>query len=70
MMLGVPDPKFAPPEDEFVPPVVEPTLLLDPSVPVVCGTPAFPTPVPRFGVTVVFPGPGPPGIPAPVVGPG
>jgi hypothetical protein len=81
MMFGVPDPTFAPPDDELVPPVLVPTLpvadgeplplvLLEPSVPVVCGTPAFPTPVPKLGVTVVFPGPGPPGIPAPVVEPG
>src|SRR5947209_20252380 len=56
---------------ELVPtlPVVEgeplPLVLLEPSVPVVCGTPALPTPVPKFGVTVVLPGPGPPGTPTP-----
>src|SRR5436309_6174766 len=56
---------------ELVPtlPVVDgeplPLVLLEPSVPVVCGTPALPTPVPKFGVTVVLPGPGPPGTPTP-----
>jgi hypothetical protein len=42
-----------------------PLLLLEPTVPVVCGMPALPTPVPKFGVTVVFPGPLPPGTPTP-----
>src|SRR4051794_14615254 len=37
-----------------------------PTVPVTgAGTPALPVPVPRLGATVVFPGPLPPGIPAP-----
>ena len=40
--------------------------LSDPTVPVVgAGIPALPTPVPKFDVTVVLPGPVPPGIPAP-----
>ena len=74
-MLGVPEVEPVP-EDEPVPPEPVPTLplvdgdplplvLLDPRVPVVCGTPALPTPVPKFGVTVVLPGPGPPGTPTP-----
>jgi len=60
-------------------PLVSPTLLppmlpvVDvvpaepvPTVPVTgAGMPAFPVPVPKFGVTVVLPGPEPPGIPAP-----
>src|ERR1043165_9300601 len=42
-----------------------PLVLLAPTVPVVCGMPALPTPVPKLGVTVVFPGPVPPGTPTP-----
>ena len=46
-----------------MPPVVpEP----DPTVPVTgAGIPALPVPVPKFGETVVLPGPEPPGTPAP-----
>jgi hypothetical protein len=47
-----------------------PVLLLDPRVPVVSGFPTVPAPVPKLGVVLVFAGPGPPGIPAPDVGPG
>ena len=44
----------------------EDARLSEPMVPVVgAGTPALPTPVPKFGVIVVFPGPVPPGMPAP-----
>ena len=47
-------------------PVVEGPAELDPTVPVTgAGTPALPTPVPKFGVTVVLPGPVPPGTPTP-----
>lgn len=46
-------------------PAVVPALLL-PTVPVVgAGTPALPVGFPKFGVTVVSPGPVPPGTPAP-----
>jgi hypothetical protein len=73
MMLDVPEPRFgfgvALPEPVPTLPVVDgeplPLVLLEPSVPVVCGMPALPTPVPKFGVTVVLPGPGPPGTPTP-----
>jgi hypothetical protein len=42
----------------------------DPTVPVTgAGIPALPVPVPTFGVTVVLPGPLPPGTPAPEDGP-
>src|ERR1044072_1355330 len=76
MMLGVPEPTFAFGDElpEPVLPVTDgeplPLVLLEPTVPVVCGTPALPTPVPKFGVTVVLPGPGPPGTPPPDVLPG
>src|SRR3954466_10251498 len=66
MMLGVPEPEVElddPAVPEFVPLLLLPLLL--PTVPVVCGIPALPTPVPKFGVTVVLPGPGPPGTPTP-----
>jgi hypothetical protein len=63
------------PSDEPAVPEPLPTLpvtaeedpaLLEPTVPVVgAGTPALPTPVPKLGVTVVLPGPVPPGMPAP-----
>jgi len=44
----------------------EDARLSEPTVPVVgAGTPALPTPLPKFGVIVVFPGPVPPGMPAP-----
>src|ERR1043165_1330088 len=44
----------------------EEARLSEPTVPVVGrGMPALPTPVPRFGVTVVSPAPVPPGMPAP-----
>src|SRR5688500_11627049 len=47
-------------------PVVEGPPELDPTVPVTgAGIPALPVPVPKFGVTVVLPGPLPPGTPAP-----
>src|SRR5688572_10692453 len=47
-------------------PVVEGPPELDPTVPVTgAGIPAVPTPVPKFGVTVVLPGPVPPGTPTP-----
>jgi len=80
MMLGVPVCGLvgsAPPAPELevaglapMLPVVDgellPLVLPEPTVPVVaCGTPALPTPVPKFGVTVVLPGPGPPGTPTP-----
>src|SRR3954452_21673826 len=79
MMLAVPEPEPEvalddPAVPEFVPvaPVADGAplllllpLLLLPTVPVVCGIPALPTPVPKFGVTVVLPGPGPPGTPTP-----
>jgi hypothetical protein len=42
-----------------------PLALLLPTVPVVWGMPALPTPVPKFGATVVLPGPVPPGTPTP-----
>jgi hypothetical protein len=71
MMLGVAEPRFALPLLLPLLPVVDGVLLPRwPSVPVVCGTPAFPVPVPKFGVTVVLPGPGPPGMPAPEEAPG
>lgn len=74
-MLGVPEPELAP-EDELAPlvpaeplPVVAgeplPLALPVPIVPVVWGMPALPTPVPKLGVTMVLPGPGPPGTPTP-----
>jgi hypothetical protein len=53
-----------------VPGELPPLPLPAPTVPVVRGTPALPTPVPKFGVTVVLPGPGPPGTPAPEELPG
>ena len=61
------------PIEELVPelppmlPVVDGDVALpDPTVPVVgAGIPALPSPVPRFGVTVVLPAPVPPGTPAP-----
>jgi hypothetical protein len=74
MMRGAPGGgavgSLAPPEGELVPPtlpVVEGELPdCDPSVPVTgAGAPALPTPVPKFGVTVVLPGPVPPGTPVP-----
>jgi hypothetical protein len=75
MMLGVPEPTLGfvdeLPEPEPTLPVTEgeplplPLPLSEPTVPVVCGTPALPTPVPTFGVVVVLPGPGPPGTPTP-----
>src|SRR3954466_14619206 len=71
MMLGVPEPEVElddPAVPEFVPLLLLPLLL--PTVPVVCGIPAFPTPVPKLGVTVVLPGPGPPGTPTPEGFPG
>ena len=41
----------------------------EPTVPVTgAGMPALPVPVPKFGVTVVLPGPLPPGMPAPEAG--
>src|SRR5688500_2937074 len=47
-------------------PVVEGPPELDPTVPVTgAGIPALPVPVPKFGVTVVLPGPVPPGTPTP-----
>jgi hypothetical protein len=52
-------------------PALPPTLPVvpaepDPTVPVTgAGIPALPVPVPKFGVTVVLPGPLPPGTPAP-----
>jgi hypothetical protein len=59
----------------FVPPaLLPPTLPVVPDAPVEpvptvpvtgAGMPALPVPVPRLGVTVVLPGPEPPGIPAP-----
>ncbi len=64
-MLGVPEPEVEP-DDPAVPALVpllvdegepRPLVLLEPSVPVVCGTPALPTPLPKLGVTVVLPGP-------------
>ena len=49
-----------------LPVVDDEARLSDPTVPVVgAGLPALPTPVPKFGVTVVLPGPVPPGMPAP-----
>src|SRR4051812_35361686 len=78
MMLGVPEPEVElddPAVPEFVPlllllpllllPLLPLLPLLLPTVPVVCGIPALPTPVPKLGVTVVLPGPGPPGTPTP-----
>src|SRR5690349_5750624 len=81
MMAGMPGAGLSgllgvPPDDDAVLPELVPVLpvvaaeppplvLLDPIVPVVCGMPALPTPVPKFGVTVVLPGPGPPGTPTP-----
>src|SRR4051812_4940573 len=83
MMLGVPEPEVElddPAVPEFVPlllllpllllPLLPLLPLLLPTVPVVCGIPAFPTPVPKLGVTVVLPGPGPPGTPTPEGFPG
>jgi hypothetical protein len=73
MMFGVPEPTLGvvdePLEPEPTLPVTDgeplPLALPDPIVPVVCGTPALPTPVPKFGAVVVVPGPGPPGTPTP-----
>jgi len=73
MMVGVPvstvDDEPVLPERAAVLPVTAgeplPLVLPEPTVPVVCGMPALPTPVPKFGVTVVLPGPGPPGTPTP-----
>src|SRR3954449_1865713 len=84
MMLGAPEREVeldAPAVPEFVtlllllplplPLPLLPLLLLPlPTVPVVCGIPAFPTPVPKLGVTVVLPGPRPPGTPTPEGFPG
>src|ERR1043165_3183481 len=80
MMRGVPGggavgpwvPWAAPPELAELPdplatlPVTdEEARLSEPTVPVVGrGMPALPTPLPRFGVTVVSPAPVPPGMPA------
>ena len=53
-------------EPPMLPVVDDDPWLSEPTVPVVgAGIPALPTPVPKFGVTVVSPGPVPPGMPAP-----
>jgi len=73
MMRGVPGggaAGSATPAEELVPDLVPMLPVVpaepDPTVPVTgAGTPALPVPVPKFGVTVVLPGPEPPGTPAP-----
>lgn len=71
MICGVPDEVGSlTPAEERVPELV-PMLPVVPAEPVPtvpvtgAGIPALPVPVPKFGVTVVLPGPLPPGTPTP-----